>query len=141
MHQYGSLRVPQTLKKCEALIEVFKFIRYISKKKLHACTYSTVRFTLRFVNLFVEISRVCGALLLNHKKDQPRFHKYVNKKVINGKERFVMTTICKLTVVNYPWVSNKVHKKMKEVFCSKGQLISEWNFSVLKFSKNATKKL
>ena len=39
---------------------------------------------------------------LNHKKDQPRFHKYVNKKVINGKERFVMTTICKLTVVNCP---------------------------------------
>ena len=29
------------------------------KNKLHVCTYSTVRFTLRFVNLFVEVSRVC----------------------------------------------------------------------------------
>ena len=30
------------------------------EKKLHVCTYSTVRFTLRFVNLFIEVSRVCG---------------------------------------------------------------------------------
>ena len=30
------------------------------KNKLHVCTYSSVRFTLRFVNLFVEVSRVCG---------------------------------------------------------------------------------
>ena len=29
------------------------------KNKLHVCTYSTVRFTLRFVNLFVVVSRVC----------------------------------------------------------------------------------
>ena len=31
------------------------------KNKLLVCTYSTVRFTLRFVNLFVEVSRVCVA--------------------------------------------------------------------------------
>ena len=31
------------------------------KNKLHVCTYSIVRFTLRFVNLFVEVSRVCAA--------------------------------------------------------------------------------
>ena len=31
------------------------------KNKLHVCTYSIVRFTLRFVNLFVEFSQVCGA--------------------------------------------------------------------------------
>ena len=30
------------------------------KYKLHVCTYPTVRFTLRFVNLFVKVSRVCG---------------------------------------------------------------------------------
>ena len=30
------------------------------KNKLNVCTYSTVRFTLRFVNLFVKVSRVCG---------------------------------------------------------------------------------
>ena len=34
------------------------------KKKLHVSTYSTVRFTLRFVNLFVEVSRVCGIVWL-----------------------------------------------------------------------------
>ena len=32
MHQYGSLEVPQTQKSCDALIEVFKFIRYVLKK-------------------------------------------------------------------------------------------------------------
>ena len=32
----------------------------MSKNKLHVCTYSTVRFTLRFVNLFVKISQVCA---------------------------------------------------------------------------------
>ena len=58
VHQYGSLGVPQTPKSCDALIEVFKFIRYVLKK-LHVCTYSSVQFTLRFVNLFVEVSRVC----------------------------------------------------------------------------------
>ena len=30
------------------------------KNKLLVCTYSTLRFTLRFVNLFAEISRVCA---------------------------------------------------------------------------------
>ena len=30
------------------------------ENKLHVCTYSSIRFTLRFVNLFVEVSRVCG---------------------------------------------------------------------------------
>ena len=29
MHQYGSLGVPQTPKSCDAVIEVFKFIRYV----------------------------------------------------------------------------------------------------------------
>ena len=32
----------------------------MSKNKLHVCTYSTKKYTLRFVNLFVEVSRVCG---------------------------------------------------------------------------------
>ena len=58
-HQYGSLGVPQTPKRCDALIEIFKFIRYVFKK-LHVCSYSTIRFTLRFVNLFVKVSRVCA---------------------------------------------------------------------------------
>ena len=31
------------------------------KNLLHVCTYSTVRVILRFVNLFVEVSQVCGA--------------------------------------------------------------------------------
>ena len=31
------------------------------KNNLHVCTYSTVRFALRFVNLFVEVSPVCAA--------------------------------------------------------------------------------
>ena len=35
MHQYRSLGVPQTPKSCDALLEVFKFIR----KKLHFCTF------------------------------------------------------------------------------------------------------
>ena len=35
IHQYGSLEVPQTPKKYDALIEVFKFIR----NKLYFCTY------------------------------------------------------------------------------------------------------
>ena len=30
------------------------------KNKFYVCTYSTIRFTLRFVNLFLEIRRVCG---------------------------------------------------------------------------------
>ena len=30
--------------------------------KLHVSTYSTIRFTLRFVNFFVEVSRVCAPL-------------------------------------------------------------------------------
>ena len=30
------------------------------KNKLHVSTYSTITFTLRFVNLFVEVNRVCG---------------------------------------------------------------------------------
>ena len=30
------------------------------KNKLHVCTYSTIRFNLKFVNLFIEVSRVCG---------------------------------------------------------------------------------
>ena len=63
MHQYGSLGVPKTPKTCDALIEVFKLIRYV-KNKLHVCTYSTISFTLRFVNLFVEVSRVCAATAL-----------------------------------------------------------------------------
>ena len=56
MHQYGSLGVPWTPKSCDALIEVFKFVDAMDmcKNKLHVCTYSTVRFALRFVNLFVE---------------------------------------------------------------------------------------
>ena len=29
MHQYGSLGLPQTPQKCDALIEVFQFIRYV----------------------------------------------------------------------------------------------------------------
>ena len=29
------------------------------KNKLHVCTYSTVRFTLTSMNLFVKVSRVC----------------------------------------------------------------------------------
>ena len=29
------------------------------KNKLHVCTCSMVRFTLRFANLFTEVSRVC----------------------------------------------------------------------------------
>jgi hypothetical protein len=65
MNQYGSLGVPQTPKSCDTLIGVFKFIIYMCKNKLHVCTYSTVRFTLRFVNLFVEVSRVCGAWQLD----------------------------------------------------------------------------
>ena len=39
----------------DSLVEVFKFIRHV----LHFCAYSTIRFTLRFVNLFIEVSRVC----------------------------------------------------------------------------------
>ena len=30
------------------------------KNKFHVCTYSTIRFTFRFANLFVEVSQVCG---------------------------------------------------------------------------------
>ena len=30
------------------------------KNKFHVCAYSSVRFALRFLNLFVEVSRVCG---------------------------------------------------------------------------------
>ena len=59
MNQYGSLGVPQTPKSCDALIEVFKFIRYVLKK-LHVWTYSIIRFTLRFVNLFGEFSPLCA---------------------------------------------------------------------------------
>jgi len=60
MHQSGSLWVPQTPKNHDAIIEVFKFIR----NKLHFCTnieYEMLKIiTLRFVNLFVEVSRVCA---------------------------------------------------------------------------------
>ena len=59
MHQYGSLGVPQTSKSHDALIEVFKFIR--NKLHFYTCIESeTLRFSLRFVNLFVEVSQVCA---------------------------------------------------------------------------------
>ena len=40
-NEYGSLGVPQTPKSCDALIKTFKFI-------------------MRYVNLFVKVSRVCA---------------------------------------------------------------------------------
>ena len=52
---------PQTQKSRDALIKIFKFI-----KKLHICTFSPVQFTLRFVNLFVEVSRVCGGVMASN---------------------------------------------------------------------------
>ena len=53
MHPCGSLEVPKIPKSLDALLKIFKFMRYV-------CTYSLVQFTLRFVNLFVEVSRVCA---------------------------------------------------------------------------------
>ena len=59
MHQYGSLGVPQTPKSCNAQIEVFKFIRYICVKI--SCMFAPILlWDLRYVNLFVEVSRVCS---------------------------------------------------------------------------------
>ena len=60
IHQYGSLEIPQTPKSCDSLVHISVQIHKICVKKLHVCTYFTGRFTLRFVNLFVEVSRVCG---------------------------------------------------------------------------------
>ena len=57
MHQYGSLGVPSDPKSYDALLEVFKFIR----NKLHFCSPRYLRFALRFVNLFAEVSPVCAA--------------------------------------------------------------------------------
>ena len=55
---------PQTPKSRDAVhnrLDIFKFI-----KKLHICTFSPVQFTLRFVNLFVEVSRVCGGVMASN---------------------------------------------------------------------------
>ena len=40
------------------------------KNMLHICTNSTIRFTLSFVNLFVEVSRVCGLCYLRSTVDR-----------------------------------------------------------------------
>ena len=64
MHSYGSLGVHQNPKCRDALIDLFNFIR-LMYKKLQVCTYSPVQFTFRFVNLFVEVSRV-WAMAIGH---------------------------------------------------------------------------
>ena len=40
------------------------------KNDLHVCTYTTLRFTFWFVNLFVEVSRVCAVLYFLHPRTQ-----------------------------------------------------------------------
>jgi hypothetical protein len=42
IHLYGSLWVPQTPKRYNALLEVFKVIWYVERSKMHFCTYSSI---------------------------------------------------------------------------------------------------
>ena len=44
------------------------------KNKLHVCDYSTVRFTLRFVNLFVKVSQVCACSSLEQKLEENKYN-------------------------------------------------------------------
>ena len=61
MHPYGSLGSPSDPKKLRCTKRNTQIHKIYVKKKLHVCTYSPVQFTLRFVNLFVEVSLVCGS--------------------------------------------------------------------------------
>ena len=70
MDPCGSLEDPQIPKSRDALLKIFKFIKQV-------CTYSLVQFTLRFVNLFGEVSRVCAMA-------PPNFDRAVNPKSTRG---------------------------------------------------------